>query len=263
MRLGEFENVSANVINFYGLPPNAMEDLLLLELKKINAGYGFLHILRDISLHIEKGEYICLLGPNGAGKSTILKTIAGIIQPEKGDVVFHGQSLLGLPVHKRCRMGLSFVSEELNLFKQMTVKRNLSMGAYSQSDRTKKQRSLDFVFELFPRLKEREKQLAGTLSGGERKMLAIARGIMSAPSLLLVDEPSLGLAPIMTNTVFQALDALRNDGLTIILVEQNVTKSLQVTERGYVIENGKLVLEGKSSDLAKNNHVRAAYLGVR
>ena len=235
---------------------------MLLELSNINAGYGFLQILRDVSLHVEKGEYVCLLGPNGAGKSTTLKTIAGILEPIGGEIYFRGQSIRGLPGHTICRKGLSFVSEELNLFRQMTVKRNLAMGAYSVKNSAQKQKSLDFVLDLFPRLKARETQLAGTLSGGERKMLAIARGIMSAPSLLLVDEPSLGLAPMLTNGVFRALDVLRKEGLTILLVEQNVTKALQLTDRGYIIENGRIVLEGKSSDLAGDNHVRKAYLGT-
>ena len=167
-----------------------------------------------------------------------------------------------MPGHQICRRGISFISEELDLFVQMSVKENLLMGAYMVADKRKKFETLDYVFNLFPRLLERREQLAGTLSGGERKMLAIARGIMSSPALLLVDEPSLGLAPQVTRDVFQALDVLRENGMTILLVEQNVTKSLKVSDRGYIIEKGKIALEGLSKDLAMDGHVRKVFLGV-
>ena len=220
---------------------------MLLEVKNISAAYDFLQVLWDVSFKVEKGEYVCLVGPNGAGKSTTLKTIAGLLKPISGQVFFKGESIEGLTGNRICNKGISYISEELNLFTQMTVKENLSMGAYSIADKKKKLENLDFVYTLFPRLKERQSQLAGTMSGGERKMLAIARGIMFSPSLLLVDEPSLGLAPQLIADVFNALDVLRNKGLTILLVEQNVTKSLQITDRGYVIEKGQIVLHGESS----------------
>lgn len=234
----------------------------MLEVKNINAGYDFLQVLWDVSFSVDTGEYVCIVGPNGAGKSTTLKTIAGLLKPTGGQVLFKGESIGGFPGNTVCNKGISYISEELNLFTQMTVKENLSMGAYSIADKKKKAENLDFVFTLFPRLKERQNQLAGTMSGGERKMLAIARGIMFSPSLLLVDEPSLGLAPRLIADVFSALDVLRNKGLTILLVEQNVTKSLQITDRGYVIEKGRIVLQGESSVLAQDDYVKKVFLGI-
>jgi len=235
---------------------------LLLEVKNIDAGYGFLQVLWDVSLSVDTGEYISLIGPNGAGKSTTLKAISGLITPINGGVKFKDEKIDGLPASRVCRKGIVYISEELNLFTQMTVRENLAMGAYTVKDKQKLTAGLDFVFELFPRLAERKDQLAGTMSGGERKMLALARGMMSSPSLMLVDEPSLGLSPRLTTVVFKCLEVLRNQGITILLVEQNVTKTLQVTDRGYVLEKGKIVLEGKSSDLAQDDHVRKAFLGV-
>ncbi|MBW2058410.1 MAG: ABC transporter ATP-binding protein [Deltaproteobacteria bacterium] len=239
-----------------------MENQALLEVENLDAGYGFLQVIWEVSLDVRPGEYVCLIGPNGAGKSTTLKSIAGLLEPKEGRIIFKGEPIDGLPGDRVCRKGISYISEELNLFTGMTVQENLAMGAYAVRDKRKIAQSLDFVFGLFPPLKERERQLAGTMSGGERKMLAIARGLMSAPSLLLVDEPSLGLAPQLTAAVFRALDVLKKEGVTILLVEQNVTKTLQVTDRGYVLEKGKIVLRGRSSDLARDDHVRKVYLGI-
>jgi ABC-type branched-subunit amino acid transport system ATPase component len=235
---------------------------LLLEVKNLDAGYDFLQVLWDVSLNVGRGEYVCLVGPNGAGKSTTLKTIAGLLKPKGGQVIFQGTPVGGLAGNRVCKMGISYISEELNLFTQMSVRENLAMGAYSIGDHRLKMKNIDFVFDLFPRLKERQDQLAGTMSGGERKMLALGRGIMSSPLLLLVDEPSLGLAPQLAAAVFDALDVLRENGMTILLVEQNVTKSLQVSNRGYVLEKGNVVLQGDSRDLATDDHVRKVYLGV-
>lgn len=235
---------------------------MLLEVKNLNAGYGFLQILRNVSLTVDNGEYVCLVGPNGAGKSTTLKTIAGLLTPMSGEILFDGESIAGLPGNKVTRKGISFVSEEMNLFVNMTVQENLAMGAYTIKDKKVQKDRLDFIFDLFPRLRERSHQLAGTMSGGERKMLAIGRGLMPNPKLLLVDEPSFGLAPQLTASVFQSLDTLVRQGLTIMLVEQNVTKTLAVTHRGYVLENGRIELSGKSSDLACDAHVRKVFLGV-
>jgi branched-chain amino acid transport system ATP-binding protein len=235
---------------------------MLLEVKNLNAGYGFLQILRDVSLTVDTGEYVCLVGPNGAGKSTTLKSIAGLLAPMSGEILFKGEPIGGLPGNKVAGKGIAFVSEEMNLFVNMTVQENLAMGAYTIRDKKLQKDRLEFVYDLFPRLDERRSQLAGTMSGGERKMLAIGRGLMSNPTLLLVDEPSFGLAPLLTESVFQSLDTLVERGVTIMLVEQNVTKTLAVTDRGYVLENGRIELAGKSSDLACDAHVRKVFLGV-
>lgn len=234
----------------------------MLELRNLDAGYGFLQILRDVSLHVETGEFVALVGPNGAGKSTTLKTIAGLIRPMRGDVVLAGEPISGLPANIVSRLGISYISETLNLFTNMSIYENLLLGAYIVPDKSEQEATIDFVFQLFPRLRARRRQLAGTLSGGERKMLAIARGIMSKPKLLLVDEPSLGLAPILTMDVFRALETLRSGGVTILLVEQNVNTTLHITDRAYVLEHGAIVLEGKSKDLLENEHVKRAYLGI-
>ncbi len=235
---------------------------MLLEVKNLNAGYGYLQILRDVSLHIDKGEYVGIVGPNGAGKSTTMKTIAGLLSPMSGKVVFNGEDITGLSASAVAKKGISFVSEEMNLFVNMSVQENLYMGAYTIKEKSLQNERLAFVFELFPRLAERRKQLAGTMSGGERKMLAIGRGMMSNPSLMLVDEPSFGLAPQLTTSVFASLEVLIKNGVTILLVEQNVTKTLAVTGRGYVLENGKIGLEGKSTDLAEDSYVKKVFLGV-
>jgi ABC-type branched-subunit amino acid transport system ATPase component len=235
---------------------------MLLEVNNLNAGYGFLQILRDVSLTVDAGEYVALVGPNGAGKSTTLKTIAGLLRPLNGEVRFKGESIGGLPGNKVARKGIAYVSEAMNLFVNMTVQENLFMGAYTLTDKKLIKDRLAFVYDLFPRLVERKNQLAGTMSGGERKMLAIGRGLMSNPQLLLVDEPSFGLAPQLTESVFESLGALNRQGVTILLVEQNVTKTLAVTDRGYVLENGRIELQGKSRDLACDAHVRKVFLGV-
>ncbi len=206
--------------------------------------------------------YVCLIGPNGAGKSTTLKSICGLLRPKAGTIYFKGERVNGLSANRICERGISYIPEELNLFTRMTVRENLAMGAYTVKDKKKEKEGLDFVFDLFPRLKERERQLAGTMSGGERKMLGVARGLMSSPLLLMVDEPSLGLAPQLISGVFKALNILSKRGVTILLVEQNVMKALQSTEKGYVLEKGKIVLEDRSSDLQKSDYVKKVFLGV-
>jgi len=235
---------------------------VLLEINNLNAGYGFLQILRDVSLKIDKAEYVSLIGPNGAGKSTTLKTIAGIVKPMSGEILFDGADIGGLSGNRVTRLGISFISEEMNLFTNMTVQENMMMGAYTVREKSAKKSLLKFAYGLFPRLEERRNQLAGTLSGGERKMLGIGRALMADPKLLLVDEPSFGLAPQLTDQVFDSLDTLRKEGKTILVVEQNVTKTLSVTDRGYVLENGRIELEGPSEELADNAHVRKVFLGV-
>lgn len=234
----------------------------MLEVKSVDASYGFLQVLWETSLHVNEGEFVALVGPNGAGKTTTLRTIAGLLTPQAGDILFKGQSIIGVPAHKVSHLGISYISETLNLFTQMSVRENLILGAYMVRDKQEQLETLDFVYELFPRLKERERQTSGTLSGGERKMLAIGRGMMSKPSLLLVDEPSLGLAPNLTVDVFKALETLRQSGMTILLVEQNVNTTLKITDRGYVLEQGRIAMQGESKELLANEHVKAAYLGI-
>ena len=234
----------------------------MLQINHLDASYGFLQVLWDVSLHVEEGESVGLIGPNGAGKTTMLRTIAGLLPPKKGEVLFKSRAIGSLPAYKVVRMGVSFISEDLNLFTDMSVRENLLMGAYIVRDRAMQLESLDLVYNLFPRLKEREGQLAGTMSGGERKMLAIARGMMSRPQLLLVDEPSLGLAPHLVTDVFNSLQTLQEAGVTILLVEQRVNATLEITDRAYVLEQGRIALEGSSSELMKNQHVKKAYLGI-
>jgi branched-chain amino acid transport system ATP-binding protein len=236
--------------------------MALLEVNNLDAGYGFLQVLWDVSLTVSEGEFVALIGPNGAGKSTTLKAIAGLISPQKGQINFNKQSVVGIPAFEISNMGVSFISENLNLFTNMSVYENLLLGAYVIPDKDEVADLMDFVFKLFPRLEARRYQLAGTLSGGERKMLAIGRGIMSKPSLLLVDEPSLGLAPMLTLDVFRALETLRTNGMTVLLVEQNVNTTLRITDRAYVMEQGQITLAGNSKELLNNEHVRQAYLGV-
>jgi branched-chain amino acid transport system ATP-binding protein len=234
----------------------------VLELKAVNTSYDFLQILWDVSLKVDDGEFVALVGPNGAGKTTTLRTVAGLLRPKSGEVLFKNKSIGHMPAHEVSRMGISYISEGLNLFTDMSVRENLLLGAYAVNDRKQELETLEFVYHLFPRLKEREKQLAGTMSGGERKMLAIARGMMSNPELLLVDEPSLGLAPHLTHDVFRALLELRNRGVTILLVEQNVNATLEITDRAYVLEHGRIAMEGPSEEMKANEHVRNAYLGI-
>ena len=234
----------------------------MLEIKNLDAGYDFLQVLWDVSLSVAEGEFVALIGPNGAGKTTTLRTVAGLIKPKSGQIFFNGNRIDHLPAHVISRQGVSYVSENLNLFTQMSVRENLLLGAYSVRDKQKQLQTLEFVFSLFPRLAERSGQLAGTMSGGERKMLAIARGMMSTPQLLLVDEPSLGLAPHLMHDVFRALQVLQKRKITILLVEQNVNATLKITDRAYVMEQGRVAMEGLSSEMKANDHVRTAYLGI-
>lgn len=234
----------------------------MLEISNIDASYDFLQVLWDVSLVVQDGEFVALIGPNGAGKTTTLRTTAGLMRPKKGQVVFNGKTISATKPYEISRMGLAYVSESLNLFTNMTVAENLILGAYSVPNKLQRDENLAFVYELFPRLQERAGQLAGTMSGGERKMLAIARAIMSGPQAMLIDEPSLGLAPHLAHEVFQGLATLNKRGVTILLVEQNVHMTLEITSRAYVIEHGRVVMEGPSQQLAQNEHVRKAYLGL-
>jgi branched-chain amino acid transport system ATP-binding protein len=235
----------------------------LLEVKNLQAGYGCLQVLWNVSLTVAEGEFVALIGANGAGKTTTLRAMAGLIRPQGGAVQFLGKPLAGLAPHVISRLGLSFVTEELNLFEAMTVRENLLLGAYWRRDGKQTRATLDYVYQLFPVLATRQTQLAGTLSGGERRMLAMGRGLMAGPRLLLVDEPSLGLAPLMVGTVFDALKTLHQQGVTILLVEQNVNTTLHLADKAYVLERGNVVLQGPSAELLENPYLKDTYLGKR
>ncbi len=235
---------------------------MLLKVKGLEASYGELKVLWGIDLEVDKGEIVAVVGPNGAGKTTLLRTIVGLLREDKGDIIFEGKRINDLPAYERVRRGISLVPEGGELFPYMTVQENLDIGAYLPEARKKYEENLEFVFTLFPRLKERRNQLAGTLSGGERQMLAIARALMSSPKLLMFDEPSLGLAPNLAVNVLKTIKELNKEGYTILLVEQNVKLALEISSRGYVIENGRIVLSDESKKLLGNPHVRKAYLGI-
>jgi branched-chain amino acid transport system ATP-binding protein len=234
----------------------------VLDIQHLDAGYDFLQILWDVSMHIDAGELVALIGPNGAGKTTTLRSVAGFTKPRAGQIRFKGEDIGHRRASEIARMGISFVSESLNLFTNMTVVENLLLGALTLKDKGRREERLDAVFGLFPRLKERSSQLAGTMSGGERKMLAIARGIMGNAQLLLVDEPSLGLAPHLMHDVFRALLSLQRQGVTILLVEQNVHATLEICDRAYILEHGRVVMTGPRAELKHNEHVRHVYMGV-
>lgn len=233
----------------------------VLEVKDIRVKYGAIEALKGVSFHVKKGEIISLIGANGAGKSTTLRAISGLLKPVAGDILFEGKSIKGIKAHDIVRLGLLQAPEGRGIFANLTVMENLEMGAYTRKDKGGIAADLDHVFQLFPRIKERQKQLAGTLSGGEQQMLAISRALMGRPKLLLLDEPSLGLAPQIVNTIFSIIQKINKDGATILLVEQNAFQALKISHRGYVVETGSIVLEGKGSDLLTNEQVRAAYLG--
>ena len=234
----------------------------MLKVKDLQAGYGFLQIIWGASLNISEGEFVALIGPNGAGKTTIMRTISGILKPKAGEITFQGEQVGGVSADRINQMGITYITEELNLFTGMTVRENLQLGAFIIRDPKKVNSTMENVFELFPILKERQKQAAGTLSGGERKMLGIGRGLMANPKLLLIDEPSLGLAPKLARSVFEALQELNRRGQTILLVEQNVNLSLRITQRVYVLEQGRMVMEGKSADLRESEYIKKVYLGI-
>lgn len=232
----------------------------LLLVDNINSYYNTIHALYDVSFHVDTGEIVTLIGANGAGKSTTLKTVSGLMRSQTGGIVFDGIDITKYPAYKIAEIGLAHVPEGRRVFSQLTVLENLEMGAYTQPQNELSD-SLEKVYALFPRLKERMKQIAGTLSGGEQQMLAMGRALMSKPKLMMLDEPSMGLSPILVQEVFNIIKDLHNDGTTILLVEQNAQMALSIADRGYVLESGKIVIEDTASKLANNNMVKKAYLG--
>jgi branched-chain amino acid transport system ATP-binding protein len=233
----------------------------MLSLDRVNVFYGGIHALRDVSLRIDQGEVVTLIGANGAGKSTTLRAISGLVEPKSGTVHFEGSDLAGVPAHRLVARGISMSPEGRGVFANLTVLENLEMGAYLVRDPRQMAADLERGFTLFPRLKERARQRAGTLSGGEQQMLAMARALMSRPKLLLLDEPSLGLAPIVCQTIFSTIDTIKASGTTVLLVEQNAHAALRHSDRAYVLETGAVILEGPSADIATHPRVREAYLG--
>ncbi|MBN2116101.1 MAG: ABC transporter ATP-binding protein [Anaerolineales bacterium] len=236
--------------------------MALLEVKEITSGYGEVQILWGSSMYLEKGKLTCLVGGNGVGKTTLLRTIMGLLQPWSGTINFDGKDVSKLPAYTKAEMGLVLVPEGRQLFTDMTIYENLEMGASNQRARPKFAHNLERVYEMFPRLKERSAQKAGTLSGGEQQMLAVARGIMADPTILFIDELSLGLAPVLVLALFDSLKQLREQGMTILLVEQNIQLALAISDYGYVIVEGRIELEGEARKLIKDKHIREAYLGL-
>lgn len=234
----------------------------ILEIRDLAAGYGEVQILWGPSLSLEEKKLTCLVGGNGVGKTTMLRTVMGLIRPWKGSIRFDGKDISGTPAYTKADLGLVLVPEGRQLFTEMTVEENLEMGAANRRARPNAKKNLERVYEMFPRLKERRQQKAGTLSGGEQQMLAVGRGIMAEPVVLMIDELSLGLAPVLSLQLFQSLRQLRQEGLTILLVEQNVQMALAISDYGYVLAEGKVEIEGPARELAQNQHIRAAYLGL-
>ena len=233
----------------------------LLDIRNMDVAYGGIRAVRQLNLHVHPGERVALIGANGAGKSTTLRAICGLVPLAAGSVHYQGKSLAGQPVHAMVRQGLVMVPEGRGIFPQLTIEENLHMGAYSRQDKINFAQELQQVYQRFPRLAERRLQTAGTLSGGEQQMLAMGRAILSKPKLLLLDEPSMGLAPIMVDKIFEVIEDIAQQGVTILLIEQNARLALEVSQRGYVLESGELTLQGPARDLLHDPKVRAAYLG--
>jgi branched-chain amino acid transport system ATP-binding protein len=233
----------------------------MLVLENVSTRYGAIQALTGVSLSVEKGEVVTLIGANGAGKSTTLRSIMGLAQPHAGEILFEGESLRKIPTHRIAAKGIALVPEGRAVFANLTVRENLELGAYLQKNRARLRKDLEHVYGIFPRLEERLDQMAGTLSGGEQQMLAIGRAMMARPRLLLLDEPSLGLAPLMVKTIFEAIANINSEGTTILLVEQNAKLALQKSRKAYVLETGRIIMQGSSRELADDPRVKEAYLG--
>ncbi len=233
----------------------------MLEIKDLFVSYGMMEVLHGISLKVEDRELVSVIGPNGAGKSTLIKTVMGLVKPTSGTILYNGQDITRLPAHKRAGLGIGYVPEGRRVFAKLTVAENLRMGAYELKDKKLIARNMEKVYDIFPRLGERRNQLASTMSGGEQQMLAISRALMLSPRMLLIDEVSMGLMPIMVNTCFDVIKKLNDQGITILVVEQNANKALKVAARGYVLETGNIVLSDTADNLRKDDTVQKAYLG--
>ena len=236
--------------------------MALLELDDVHTYYGNIHALKGISLYVDEAEIVSLIGGNGAGKSTTLKTVSGVLKPRQGNIRLAGEDLIAYKPHEIVSKGVVQVPEGRRIFGRLTVTENLEMGAFTQTDKNTISHNLDRVFTLFPRLKERRSQLGGTLSGGEQQMLAMGRGLMSDPRVLLLDEPSMGLAPVLVDNIFETIQELHKTGTTILLVEQNARMALQVADRGYVLQTGEIILGGTAKELQENEMVQKSYLGI-
>ncbi len=236
--------------------------MALLEVNNIHTYYDKIHALKGISLTVEEGEIVTLIGANGAGKTTTLRAISGLIKPRQGNIAFDGEDIVKYAAHDLVFKGIAMVPEGRGIFGKMSVHENLEMGAYSRNDKEGIKKDLEWVFELLPRLKEREKQVAGTLSGGEQQMLATARALMTKPRLMLMDEPSMGLAPVLVEAIFDTIEKINKEGTTILLVEQNATMALSIANRGYVLQTGEIVVSDTAANLKKNEMVQKAYLGI-
>ena len=235
--------------------------MAMLEVKDLEVYYGVIQAIKGVSFQVNQGEVIALIGANGAGKTTILHTVSGLLSPKRGSVVFEGKEITKVPAHKIVSMGMAHVPEGRRVFAELSVYENLKMGAYTRKDKKEIEESLANVYKRFPRLEERKNQMAGTLSGGEQQMLAMGRALMSKPKIILMDEPSMGLSPIMVNEIFDIIRAVSESGTTVLLVEQNAKKALSIADRAYVLETGNIVLEGKAEDLLENDSIKKAYLG--
>jgi len=234
----------------------------VLKIRSLEVAYGGLRALSGVSLDVERGQFVAVVGPNGAGKTTMLKTISGVVTPTAGEISYNGQNLLAVPPAERAQLGIAHVPEGRQVFASMTVMENLEMGAYTRKGRERWSETLPMILQLFPILSERRDQLAGTLSGGEQQMLAIGRGLASAPELLMLDEPSMGLAPTIVDAIFERIHLIHRNGLTILLVEQRVAEALESCDRGYVLETGRVSMEGTHQTLMSDERVRRAYLGM-
>ena len=234
----------------------------MLEVQDLYVSYGMMEVLHGVDISVQDGELISVIGPNGAGKTTLIKTIMGLVKPKSGKILYDGQDITHLPAHKRAGLGIGYVPEGRHVFGRLTVEENLTIGAYSSSDKEKLKKNIDMVYEIFPRLAERKGQLARTMSGGEQQMLAIGRALTLSPRLLLIDEVSMGLMPIMVNTCFKVIHDLNKRGITVLVVEQNANKALKVADRGYVLETGNIVLTDTAENLRGNDVVQNAYLGA-